>query len=75
MPHITVNLYPGHTEEEKKNLAEKLQKAVMEVLHAKSEAVSVSVREVDADKWKDCVYDTQIYCDQGKLYIEPGYKM
>lgn len=60
MPYVSVKCYPGRTEEQKKQLAEKITRDVMEVFNAPAEHVSVSIQDVAPDKWQEQVYDTEI---------------
>lgn len=75
MPHVTVYLYLGHTEEEKQRVSEKIRDAVMEELKVNASAVSVGVQEVVPEDWKEKVYKPQMYTEKTRLYIEPGYHM
>jgi len=43
MQHISIKCYPGRTEEQKRILAEKITKDVMEVFDCKERSVSVSI--------------------------------
>lgn len=51
MPHIAVTMYPGRTPEQKQCLAEKLRQAVMEELHVPAQVVSVTVQDVEPERW------------------------
>lgn len=75
MPHVTVRLYPGTGEEEKATLATAIQQAVMAAIGAKKDAVSVSIREVDARDWQQEVYKKEIVKNAQDVYIKPGYTM
>lgn len=74
MPHITVKLYPGKSEQQKQALAEAISEQVQQHLGSSEAAVSVSFVEVGADKWKDEVYTPEIEGAPESLYIKPGYK-
>ena len=73
MPHIIVKLWPK-PEQQKRNLADAITKAVMENLGYGEDAVSVSFEEVAPSDWTDKVYSPDILNGPGKLYKQPGYK-
>ena len=75
MPHVTVKLWPGKSEQQKKELAERITKDVMDVLHYGEDSVSVALEEVSAQQWAEKVYQPEIVNTPGKLYKKPGYKM
>lgn len=70
MPHISVKMYPGRSEEVKKDLAEKLQGFVVKELGCTPNVVSVSFKEIEAEKWKD-VIDDEIAGED--VYIEADF--
>ncbi len=47
MPHVIVKLWPGKSEEQKRQLAGKITKDVMEALNYGEESVSVSMEEIN----------------------------
>ena len=73
MPHVIVKLWPGKTEQQKTELAEKITNDVMNVLNYGEESVSVLLIEIKPDEWKEKVYQTDILNSPGKLYKKPGY--
>jgi len=75
MPHIIVKLWPGKTEEQKQQLADRITRDVMDVLHYGEESVSVSLEEVPASDWAQKVYRSDIQGAGRKLYKKPGYSM
>jgi 4-oxalocrotonate tautomerase len=75
MPHIIVKLWPGKTEEQKQELADRITRDVMEVLHYGEESVSVSLEEIPASDWAEKVYRPDISAARAKLYKKPGYSM
>ena len=75
MPHVIVKLWPGKSDKQKSQLAEKITKDVMEVLDYGEESVSVAFEEVSAQDWAEKVYRPDIVNTPGKLYKKPGYKM
>ena len=58
MPHVEIKCYPGRTEEVKRACAEKVASDVAETLGCPVTAVSVSIKEVSQENWKD-VYNGQ----------------
>ena len=75
MPHVIVKLWPGKSEQQKAQLAEKIARDVMEVLHYGEESVSVSMEEVAPEDWAERVYQRDIINTRGKVYKKPGYTM
>jgi len=75
MPHVIVKLWPGKSEEQKAELAQRITKDVMDVLAYGEESVSVAFEEVMAQDWADKVYRRDIVKGPGKLYKKPGYRM
>ena len=73
MPHVLVKLWPGKTEQQKKNLASEITKAVMATLNDSKESVSVAMEEVKAADWAEKVYKPEILAKRDTLYKEPGY--
>jgi 4-oxalocrotonate tautomerase len=75
MPHITVKLWPGQSERQKKRLAERIAKDVMDVLDYGEESVSVAIEEIASEEWAEKVYRPEIVGKPGQLYKKPGYTM
>jgi 4-oxalocrotonate tautomerase len=75
MPHVIVKLWPGKSEQQKEDLAERITSAVMDVLHYGEESVSVAFEEVSAEDWKENVYRPDIVNNSQNLYKKPGYRM
>jgi 4-oxalocrotonate tautomerase len=73
MPHIIVKLWPGKSEAQKKELAERITKDVMSVLKYGEESVSVAMEEVSSREWMKKVYKPDIQEKWETLYKEPGY--
>lgn len=74
MPHITVKLYPGKSEAQKAQLAERIAKDVMEILGSSEPSISVSIEDVSPDVWTEQVYKPDILHTRGKLFKKPGYE-
>ena len=75
MPHVIIKLWPGKSEQQKSELAEKITRDVMEVLHYGEESVSVAFEEVSAANWAERVYRPDIVNPTANLYKKPGYRM
>lgn len=75
MPHIIVKLWPGKSDTQKRQLADRITKDVMDVLQYGEESVSVSFEEVAASEWRNKVYQPDILDKPKQLYKEPGYQM
>ncbi|PZF71250.1 tautomerase family protein [Taibaiella soli] len=74
MPHISIKMFPGKTEEEKQLIADKIVNDFMELLGYGADPLSVSIEEVPKTEWKN-VYDNEIMSKEDKLYKKPGYKL
>lgn len=75
MPHITVKLWKGKTETQKRKLAEELTKTAMSVIGYSEESFSVAIIDIEPDDWKEKVYEPDVIGQKENLYKEPGYKM
>ena len=75
MPHVIVKLWPGKSERQKKELAERITEDVMSVLGYGEESVSVALEEVAPQDWAEQVYRRDIVEKAEAIYKEPGYRM
>ena len=73
MPHINVKMYPGCTEEQKKQIAQEITKAIMTIAQKPEAAISIAIEEVAEIDWMNTVYDQDIRPNMEKLYKKPGY--
>lgn len=73
MPHIIVKLYPGRSEEQKKELAEKIAQDVVAIAKCEEKTVSVAFEEIPPEDWPQKVYKPDILDKSDKLYKKPGY--
>lgn len=73
MPHVTVKLWPGKSEQEKNRLAEAITKDVMDILRYGEESVSVAMEEVKSQDWVEKVFKPDIQNKWDRLYKKPGY--
>ena len=74
MPHVTVKLYPGRSEQQKTRLAEEIVKTIMAVAECGEKSVSVSIGEVKPGDWEEKVYKADILDNWENLYKKPWYK-
>lgn len=75
MPHVIVKLWPGKSEEQKRQLAEAITRDIMHVLSYGEESVSVALEEIKPEDWAEEVYKPDIVNHSEKLYKKPGYTM
>jgi 4-oxalocrotonate tautomerase len=75
MPHVIVKLWPGKSEQQKTRLAEKITRAVMDVLEYGEDSVSVAIEEVEPQDWAEYVYQPDVVNKPGQIYKRPGYVM
>lgn len=73
MPHVIVKLWPGKTEQQKKQLADAITADVMRIFNYDEDAVSVAMEEIRPEDWKEAVYKPDILTNKDKLYKKPGY--
>lgn len=75
MPHVIVKLWPGKSEEQKQQLADRITNDVMDVLNYGEESVSVAFEEVSARDWGDKVFKPDIESKPEQIYKQPGYNI
>jgi len=73
VPHVTVKLWPGKTDDQKQRLTETITRGVMDTLEYGEEAVSVAFEEVEPAEWTARVYEPDIIKKWAKLTKQPGY--
>ena len=74
MPHVIVKMYPGRSEQQKKQLAEAIVKDVVAIAGGSDDSVSVAIEEIPAAEWTEKVYKPDIQGKWDALYKKPGYK-
>jgi 4-oxalocrotonate tautomerase len=72
MPHISLKMIKGRTQEQKKKLAESLSKVVQEVLNIGEAHISVAVEDYTGEEWQK-VFEEEIVKKEKALYKKPGY--
>ena len=70
MPHISIKMYPGRTEEVKKELAEKVRDFMVQEMNMDAKYFSVAVEEVEKENWQEEVVDKTKPED---LYVEANF--
>ena len=73
MPHISIKLYPGRSEQQKVRLAEQIVKDVVSLLESSEDSISVAIEEINPEDWVEKVYQPEILNNPEKLYKKPGY--
>jgi 4-oxalocrotonate tautomerase len=73
VPHVTVKLWPGKSDDQKQRLTECLARGVTDVLEYGDGAVSVAFEEVAPSEWTAQVYEPDILAKWASLTKQPGY--
>lgn len=71
MPHITLKMLKGRTEEQKKLAAEKLSAALVEAIGCTPSHVSVSVEDFTPEEWQE-QYRIEV-AENDSLVLTPDY--
>ena len=75
MPHVSVKLYPGRSEQQKAQLAEAIVQDVVDIIQCGRGSVSVAIEDISPEDWKEKIYLPEIIGKPEKLYKKPGYSM
>lgn len=76
MPHITVKHFPRElTDEQKQDLAADICEVLKKHFNSSDDSLSVALVPVEADRWKDDVYDKEIKPALDTLAKKPGYSL
>lgn len=73
MPHIIVKLWPGHSEQQKRPLADAITQDAMRILHTSKNSLSVAIEEVAPGDWMADVCEPDIHAKPEALYKQLGY--
>ena len=73
MPHVEISCYPGRTEEMKQKCAEKIAEDIAAILGCNLSSVSVTIREIAQQDWKEIIWNGKITPVGQELYVKPGY--
>lgn len=71
MPHITIKMLKGRTEEQKQLAVQKVSEALCEALGCTDSHVSVSVKDYTPQEWQT-VFANEVIAD-ADLKKKPGY--
>lgn len=73
MPHISIKMLKGRSDEQKKAAAENVSKALSDALGCGTSHITVAVEDYTAEEWQD-VFKTEI-TDKADdvMYIKPAY--
>ena len=72
MPHISVKMLKGRTEEQKKRLSSALSEALIKTLGVSDTHVSVTIEDFTPVEWQDEL-KREITDKNAVLYKAPGY--
>jgi len=73
MPHVIIKLYPGRSDEVKKQLVDAIVKDITELAKCEVASVSVAIEEVEPEDWPEKVYKPDILDKAHTLCRKPGY--
>lgn len=73
MPHISIKMYPGRSDDMKQQLADAIVREVLSVVQCDEKWISVVVEDIDSAEWPQKVYKPEILDKQDQLYKKPGY--
>lgn len=74
MPHISVKLYPGRSEQQKSKFAEEVVKLAKATFKCDEKHLSVDIQDIDPTEWARKVYGPEIEANWDRLYKKPGYE-
>lgn len=74
MPHIKVSMYKGRTDEQKQELSKKLEEALVSVLNANPDSISIAIEDIEPSEWVDKIVKPEIKEKEAILTKKPGYK-
>ncbi|MBD0414815.1 tautomerase family protein [Oryzicola mucosus] len=73
MPHISVKMYTGRSEEQKRAITDALTAAMMASSGCSDASLSIAIEDVDPADWAETVYKPEIEAHSAHLYKKPGY--
>lgn len=73
MPHVIIKMYPGRSEQQKRQLAEAIVKDIVAIAGGSEGSVSVAIEEIPPAEWTEKVYKPDIQRNWDKLYKKPNY--
>lgn len=72
MPHISIKMLKGRTDEQKKMAADKVAEALYEAIGCSKDHISVTVEDYTPEEWQD-VFATDVTAKQDKLFRKANY--
>ncbi len=72
MPHISVKMIEGRSEEQKKALADALEKVLSETLGCSTQWVTLSIEDYNGEQWQE-VFKKEVTDNEKNLYKKPQY--
>ena len=73
MPHVDIKCFAGRSDEQKKKCADRIAEVIAETLGCKISSVSVAIKDIPQEDWKEQVWDKYIVADEKFLYKKPGH--
>ena len=73
MPHVDIKCFAGRSDEQKLKCAEQIAEVIAETLGCETSSVSVAIKDIPREDWKEQVWDKYIVSDEKYLYKKPGY--
>lgn len=70
MPHIEIKMYPGRSEETKKDIAEKTRDFLSKEMNMEKRFFSVSVKEIEKERWQEEVVEKT---PKEEMYVEADF--
>jgi len=72
MPHISLKMLKGRSEEQKKKAVEAVSEALIRSLGVSDAYITVSVEDFTAEEWQK-VFREEVTDKPASLYKQPGY--
>ncbi len=72
MPHISIKMLKGRTDEQKKMAADKVAEALYEAIGCSKDHISVTVEDYTPEEWQD-VFSADVTAKQDKLFRKANY--
>lgn len=68
MPHVAITMIPGRNNEQKIEIAQKVQKFLANELKLENKYISVSIEDIPLENWDDSMKKVP----DSILYVKPG---
>lgn len=72
MPHISLKMLEGRTEEQKQKAAQALKTALADALNMGDHYITVTVEDFNAQEWQT-VFKEEITDKPDKVFVKPNY--